>query len=192
MRNITLDGKIIIFKTLAVPKIVYLTLIISFSKQLIEEMQKIQKAFIWNNLTSKIEHETLFNSFMERLSQKAAILSKVAQCSWITISQVCDDNFHKRKLITHYLIKSNFGINFKCHSNLDFEDSEILAFVSFYKQLFRNLCKYFFSSINIVSSFLSQPIWYNKNIKINSKPTYAEELAKQNISYLYDLFKMLK
>ena len=44
MRNITLEGKMIIFKTLALSKIVYLTLITSFSKQLIEEIQKIQKS----------------------------------------------------------------------------------------------------------------------------------------------------
>ena len=43
MRNIKLEGKIIIFKTLILSKIVYLTLINSFSKQLIEEMQKKQK-----------------------------------------------------------------------------------------------------------------------------------------------------
>ena len=43
MRNITLEGKIIIFKTLALSKVVYLTLIISFSKQLIGEIQRIQK-----------------------------------------------------------------------------------------------------------------------------------------------------
>ena len=49
--NITLEEKRNIFKTLAPSKIEYLTLITSFSKQLIEEIQKIQKAFIWNNLT---------------------------------------------------------------------------------------------------------------------------------------------
>ena len=65
MRNITLEGKIIIFKTLALSKIVYLTLVTSFSKQLIEKIQRIQKAFIWNNLTLKIKHETLCNSFEE-------------------------------------------------------------------------------------------------------------------------------
>ena len=43
MRNIKLEGKIIIFKTLILSKIVYLTLINSFSKQLIEEMQKKKK-----------------------------------------------------------------------------------------------------------------------------------------------------
>ena len=85
MKNITPEGKIIIFKTLALSEIVYLTLVTSFSKQLIEEMQKIQKAFIWNNLIPKIEHETLCNSFEEGGLKKVDINSKIAilQCLWI-------------------------------------------------------------------------------------------------------------
>ena len=67
MRNITLEGKIIIIKTLAVSKIVYLILITSFSKQLIEDIQRIQKAFIWNNLTPKTKHETLCNSLISKM-----------------------------------------------------------------------------------------------------------------------------
>ena len=38
IENVILECKIIIFKTLALSKIVYLTLITSFSKQLIEEI----------------------------------------------------------------------------------------------------------------------------------------------------------
>ena len=41
MRNITVEGKIIIFKILALSKIVYLTLVTSFSEQLIEEIERI-------------------------------------------------------------------------------------------------------------------------------------------------------
>ena len=40
IRNITLEEKLVIFKTLALSTIVYLPLITSFSKQFIEEMQK--------------------------------------------------------------------------------------------------------------------------------------------------------
>ena len=98
MRNITLEGKIIIFKPLALSKIVFLTLITSFSKQINEEIQKIQ----------------LF-------------------CDW---------------------------------------------------------CKYLSPSVNISSSILSQPIWYNKSSKINNKAIYIEELAKQNIIFLYDLLTL--
>ena len=78
MRNITLKGKIIIFKTLALPKTLYVTLITSFSKQLIEEMQRIQKAFIWNNFIPKIKHETLCNSFEESGLKNVDINSKIA------------------------------------------------------------------------------------------------------------------
>ena len=49
MRNMAVNWEIIIFKILALSKIVHLTLITLFSKQLIEEIQKILKNFIWNN-----------------------------------------------------------------------------------------------------------------------------------------------
>ena len=135
-RIITLEGKMIIFKTLALFKIVHVTLITSFSKQLIEEMQRIQKAFIWNNLTSKLKHETLCNSFEEGGLKNVDINSKIAsfQCSWI--KRLYDDKFHEWKLIPPHLIKSTFAINFKFHSNLDFDNSKIHTFPSFYKQTF--------------------------------------------------------
>ena len=187
IRNITLEGNIIIFKSLALSKIVSLTLITSFSKQLIEEIQRIQKATIWNNLTPKIKHETLCNSFEEDGLKNVDINSKIAslECSWV--KRLYDDKFHEWKLIPLHLIKSTFGINFKSHSNLDFEDSKILTFSSFYKQLFRDWRKHLSYSLNIPSSILSQPIWYNRNIEINSKPIYVEEFAKK-IIFLYDLF----
>ena len=165
MRNITLEGKIIIFKTLALSKILYLTLITSFSKQLIEEIQRIQKAFIWNILTPKIKHETFCNSFEEDGLKNVDINSKIAslQCSWV--KRLYDDKLHEWKLISLHLIKSTFGKNFKSHSDLDFDDSKIFAFPSFYKQLFRNWRKYLPYSVNIPSSILSQPIWYNKILK---------------------------
>ena len=58
------------------------------------------------------------------------------QCSWI--DRLYNDKFHEWKLIPLYLVKYTFEINFKFHSNLDFDGSKILTFPSFYKQLFCN------------------------------------------------------
>ena len=82
MRNIALKAKIIIFKTFALSQIVYLTLIASFSKQLIEEIQKIQNAFIWNNLTRKNKHETLCNCFEESFLKNVDINSMIANLQY--------------------------------------------------------------------------------------------------------------
>ena len=112
-RNITLEGKINIFKALALSKIVYLTLITSFSKQFIEEMQTIQKVFIQNNVTPKFKHETPPNYYKEVCLRSVDINLKISslQCSWI--KQLYDDNFYEWKLILLHLIKSVFAINFK-------------------------------------------------------------------------------
>ena len=126
-------------------------------------MQRIQNVFIWNNLTPKIRHEILCNFFEEVDLKNVDMNSKVAslQCSWI--KRLSDGKFHEWKLIPVLLIKSTFRINFMFHSSLDFDDSKILTFPSFSKQLFHNWHKYLSSSINIRSSILSRPIWYNKN-----------------------------
>ena len=81
------------------------------------------------------------------------------------------------------MIKSTFGINFKFHS---IQILTIQRFLRFYKHLFRNWRKYLSSSVSIAYSILSQPIWY---IKIDSNSIYVEQFPKENIIFLYDLFK---
>ena len=63
MRNLTLEGKISYFKTIAISKIVFQSFITTVPKHIINELEKIQKAFLWKNSTSKINHETLCNDY---------------------------------------------------------------------------------------------------------------------------------
>ena len=62
-RMLSLEGRIIIFKTLAISKIVYLAFLTVIPNSLIEELQKIQKTFIWHSSCPKISHKTLCNNF---------------------------------------------------------------------------------------------------------------------------------
>ena len=83
------------------------------------------------------------------------------------------------KVIPLLFIKFAFGVNFKFHSNLDFNDSKILTFSLFYKQLFRSWRKYLFCSFNIPSSILSLPTWYKFKTWNEMKIRYTYN----NISY---------
>ena len=56
MRNLTLGGKIIVFKTLALSKIVHLCLTSVVPKQIIEQIENIQKNFLCNRSTPKIKY----------------------------------------------------------------------------------------------------------------------------------------
>ena len=58
MRNLTLEGIFVIFKTLAITKNVFQSFVTTVSKN---EVEKMQKAFLWKNSTSMIKHESLCN-----------------------------------------------------------------------------------------------------------------------------------
>ena len=72
-RTLTLEGRIMIFKTLAISKIVYLALITNVPKVIVEELQKIQNKILWQNSRPKIKHKTLSNTF-ETSGMKMLIL----------------------------------------------------------------------------------------------------------------------
>ena len=59
MRKLTLKGKIVIFKTMAISKVAFEGFITTAPKHIANELKKIQKTFFWNNSSSKIKHETL-------------------------------------------------------------------------------------------------------------------------------------
>ena len=59
MRNLTLEGKIVIFKILAISKIVFQSLITPFPRHIVNELEKLQKTFSRKNCSAKIKYETL-------------------------------------------------------------------------------------------------------------------------------------
>ena len=62
MRNLTLEGKVTVFKALAISKIVHLALTTNIPTSTKKELNKIQKEFIWINKNPKIQHTTLYNN----------------------------------------------------------------------------------------------------------------------------------
>ena len=62
-RILSLEGRIIIFKTLAISKIIYLAFLTVIPNSLIEELQKIQRSFMWHSSRPKISLKILCNNF---------------------------------------------------------------------------------------------------------------------------------
>ena len=59
MRNLTLEGRIVVFKTLAISKMIFLARLTKIPAQDVKELEKIQiQSFLWEDSTSKIRYET--------------------------------------------------------------------------------------------------------------------------------------
>ena len=119
MRNLTLERKITIFKTLAIPKITHLASVAVLPDSTITQLNKIHKEFIWNHKRPKIKEKTLINNFDKGGLKDADIPSKIAslQCSWV--KRLFDRNFHEWKIIPLFLFEKYLGKNSKFHGSLD-------------------------------------------------------------------------
>ena len=104
VRNLTLEGKITVVETLAISKIIHLSLVINFPTQIINELNKKQKELISNGRNPKIKHSTLCNKYENGGLKNVDILSKVnsLQCSWI--KRLYDNSSHPLKIIPSYLL----------------------------------------------------------------------------------------
>ena len=62
-RNLTLESKIIIFKTLALSKFVFLAQVLLIPNEITTTTQRVQREFLWNSNNVKNKHETICNDF---------------------------------------------------------------------------------------------------------------------------------
>ena len=59
--KLTLEGKITTFNSLAICKLAYLALLAIVPKNIMEELNEIQKKFLWSHKRCKIKHGTVCN-----------------------------------------------------------------------------------------------------------------------------------
>ena len=112
MRQLTIEGKILIVKSLAISKIVHLALVKDVASTTIAQLEKMQKQFIWRNENPKLKHTTLCNEYEQEGLKNVDIFFKITslQCSWV--KRLYDDSFHVWKVIPLFLIKNHLGKNF--------------------------------------------------------------------------------
>ena len=100
-RMLLLEGRINIFKTLAISKIVYLPFLTVIPNSLIEELPKILKIFIW--------HSSLLNNFENGGLKHVDISSKIINLQCSRLRKLCDENFLEWKITPSHIINKYFG-----------------------------------------------------------------------------------
>ena len=189
MRNLTIQGKITVFKTLAISNIVHLSLVTEVPNAIVLELNKIQNDFIWNGNKPKIKHSTLCDTYDKGGLKNVNIQFKITslQCSWIM--RLYDKSDHCWKIIPLYLINNKLGKNFSFHSNLNISSKKLAAFPLYYQQIFQKWCTYLSSSPTLPSAIASQCLWYNSLILIEGKSIYNSRLSERNLNYIWQMVK---
>ena len=170
MRQLTLSGKITIFKTLAISKIVYITSISTLPNCILVELNKIHKDFIWDNKRAKIKHSTLISDYKDGGLRDIDVDLKVRalQLSWL--KRLHDSNFHPWKVIPNHIFSKISACNSLFFPNFGLSSSASISIPIFYEQLISFWSQVSSSTPRTTSSMLSESIWNNNLILIDNKP----------------------
>ena len=104
------------------------------------------------------------------------VLIFLVQCSCVI--KLYDYCFHEWKIIHNKKIFGRRESDFKFYSNPHFESKLLKDFPSFYQQMLMNSKKYFTVSPITPSYVLSQFLWYNSYIKIDSKVVFINFITQ--------------
>ena len=187
-RSLSLSGKIIIFKTLAISKIVYVAHMASVPEDIITHLESIHKDFIWNGKKPKIKHSTLINDYSTGGLKDIDIRSKIKalQLSWV--KRLYDTNFHPWKIIPTYLF-STLATNCIFHPNLSIQNlKQLQYFPIFYWNIVNFWCEVSSASPVTSSSILSESIANNVLITIAKKVIQSDFFGNNKALYVKDLF----
>ena len=170
LRNLTILGKICIFKSLAFSKIVYISYLSTVPSDFISNLELIHTKFIWNNKAAKIKHSTLIGDYVGGGLRDIDIKAKFDSLHLSWIARLYDGNFHPWKLIPTFLFKKLSQCSSSIFQpNLEIDSSQFNLFPSFYRNLVHKWSSFAHSEPLTVSSILSESIWHNRYIKIDNR-----------------------
>ena len=190
LRCLTLLGKICIFKTLAISKIISISFLSSVPCDVISTLEMIHKNFIWDNKRAKIKHITLIGNYAEGGLKDIDIKTKIDALHLSWVNRLYDGNFHPWKLIPTFLFKKLSQCSSTIfYPNFDVNSSHFLSFPVFYKNIIAKWISFSRSEPITVSSILSESIWHNCNIRIGNcviRPAFFNMNQPLFFSNLFD------
>ena len=181
-RNLSLTGKILIVKVLALSKFSLLASLLSVPKDVVSKVNAAIYHFIWNGKTDKVKRILLEQEYenggLKMLDFRTMI--KGAKIKWIT-RYLSGENADWKHMLETFCGKENLNIFLRSN----FDPEEISVFVpSYYVESIK-----WWSMIKLKETLnYEQFIWYNKRIKIGKCSVFCRRLFTMGIWKASDLF----
>ena len=189
-RGLTLAGRILIFKSLALSKLLYACTMRVPSKFIIDQLNTLHKNFIWNNKRPKIKHSTLIADYKEGGYKDVDIENKIAALKTKWVTRLIDKNFHPWKIIPNLLLSDIGGVDVIFHQNLQVSKqciAQIKQFPKFYQDLIQIWA---LASENEPSNAIDighEVLWNNKLITSNGESLFNRQFIIKGILTVRDI-----
>ena len=192
-RNLTIAGKIQVFKSLIFSKLVYVATMNTVPKTITDQLQVIHKDFIWRGKKVRIKHSTLIGEYADGGLRDLDISSSLTSVKISWIRRLFDNNFHPWKILAKRLLRKVGGL-YIFHFDLKLSEQslyDVKRLPSFYKDVVLLWEKY--SNLLVQrkvnkKTVFSQALFNNKNLLIRGESIWHKLLYSQGMRIIGDLY----
>ena len=170
MRFLSLYGKIILFKSLAFSKIIYIASMATVPADIIKMLESIHKDFVWDKKRPNIKHLSLIRDYKYGGLKDIDIPSKFKSLHLNWLNRLFDNNFHPWKQIPlfHFnRVSKNFQL---FHPNLCVPKDMLNTIPIFYRNMVNFWQEISFSPPTNACMVFSESLCFNSFIKIDNAP----------------------
>ena len=190
-RQLSIKGKIIIIKSLIIPKITLSLSLIPLDKQTCFTLKRLLFKFIWKT-TERIKRKTLIGDYQDGGMKMVDIelYEKSLKASWI--QKLFGKQNYVNPIAKYYLDKICKNHLLLLHGNFDMKSLKILNNIpTFYSEVLCNF-SYCLGKENIMemstTNFLKQQIWFNSLFLYKGQCLKMDNWIESNIIFVKDLY----
>ena len=180
-RGLSIYGKVMIIKSLIIPKLVYISSLLPTPKEIIKELNQLLFKFLWKG-TDKVTRLSAINEYENGGLKMIDLESMIQSLRLAWIKRIFGANDGTWKSYLRYLL-NRFGGLFLFHCNYDVKDIPITS------QFYSELLKWWSDFREKFDTERDQQniVWNNKEIRINNKPVFYKNFFESGIIYVNDL-----
>ena len=190
-RNLTIFGKILVIKTLAISKLIHAMSILAVPEEFLKDIEKLIFGFLWES-KDRIKRKTLIGPKGKGGIKMLDIYckNKSLKAGWLRRLNTENTN---SLFINMYLNKINIDVEYMVKTtctNIE-HIQKLLKIPVFWAQVFgySNECKSTIDKRLInKSELLAEPLWLNNRLKISKKTILLSNWTKSGILFIKDIF----
>ena len=190
--SLTIQGKILVVKTLVLPKIIFPATILCVPEDIVKELKCCIYEFIWGGKRDRIKRSVLSNSVINGGMNMVDIDSFLCalKASWITKLVNIKGNW--KEVLYHHLHRLHMPINYITKMNFqNIENYPVLEKLpKFYQDVFIafNQVKHV-KPIHLMNKneLFEQTLFGNELFKCNNKCLYFKNWLLENVCYVKDI-----
>ena len=186
-RDLSLRGKVLIVKALALSKFQYLASLVTIPDHVMKQISSMIYDFIWNGKTDKVKRNLFEQEFKNGGYKMKNFTDIITASSIMWVQKYLDNTEREWKYTLEYFSKKR---NLRLFLQSNFDADELPNYVpSYYMNAIKNWFRLSEPPKEISAKSSLQPLWYNKEIKLGFKSTYSENLFSIGLWYVVDLFE---